>query len=164
MEVHLSYGKISAVCEIPDEPTIAQTTIGVDLGVNTLIAATDGETAILINGREAKASVQWRNQKLASLQTKQSKHQRGSRRHKRPQRRKYKPRQGAQPCERHHPQRRTFSRASSPNTNLISHWFQQFGVLDDHQLRDYFPQLGQHGSNGFGQWRSASASLFDQCQ
>jgi putative transposase len=89
MEVHLSYGKISAVCEVPGEPTQAKTTIGVDLGVNTLIAATDGETAVLINGREAKATVQWRNQKLASLTSKQSKHQRGSRRHKRLQRRKY---------------------------------------------------------------------------
>ncbi len=57
MEVHLSYGKISAVCEVPDEPASAKTTIGVDLGVNTLIAATDGETAVLISRREAKATV-----------------------------------------------------------------------------------------------------------
>lgn len=90
MEVRLSYGKISAVCEVPDEPTEAKTTIGVDLGVNTLIAATDGESAILISGREAKATVQWRNKKLAGLVSKQSRHQRGSRRHKRLQRRKYK--------------------------------------------------------------------------
>jgi len=90
MEVRLAYGKLMVVCEVPDEPMMARATIGVDLGVNTLIAATDGETAVLINGREAKATVQWRNQKLASLQAKQSKHQRGSRRHKRLQRRKYK--------------------------------------------------------------------------
>jgi transposase len=58
--------------------------------VNTLIAATDGEKAVLVSGREVKATVQWRNKKLASLVSKQSNHQRGSRRHKRLQRRKYK--------------------------------------------------------------------------
>jgi putative transposase len=90
MEVHLSYGKISAICEVPDEPTQAKTTIGVDLGVNTLLCATDSETAILVSGREAKATVQWRNKKLASLVSKQSQYERGSRRHNRLQRRKYK--------------------------------------------------------------------------
>ncbi|MEO8397157.1 MAG: transposase, partial [Chloroflexota bacterium] len=90
MEIHLSYGKISAVCEVPDEVTVATTTIGVDLGVNTLIAATDGKTALLVNGREAKATVQWRNKCLASLVSKQSNHERGSRRYRRLQRRKQK--------------------------------------------------------------------------
>ena len=90
MEVHLSYGKISAVCEVPNEVTVAKTTIGVDLGVNTLVAATDGITALLINGREAKATVQWRNKCLASLVSRQSNHERGSRRHKRLQKRKQK--------------------------------------------------------------------------
>lgn len=90
IEVRLAYGRISAVCEAPAAPAQAKTTIGVDLGVNTLIAATDGETAVLVSGREAKATVQWRNKKLASLQEKQSRHQRGSRRHRRLQRRKYK--------------------------------------------------------------------------
>jgi len=90
MEVRLSYGKISAICEVPDELAQAKTIIGVDLGVNTLLAATDGETAVLISGRGAKASVQWRNKKLASLVSKQSKYERGSRRHQRLQHRKYK--------------------------------------------------------------------------
>jgi putative transposase len=90
MEIRLAYGKLLVVCEVPDEVRLSQTTIGVDLGVNTLIAATDGMKAVLISGREAKATVQWRNKKLASLVSKQSKHQRGSRRHKRLQRRKYK--------------------------------------------------------------------------
>jgi putative transposase len=90
IEVRLAYGRIMVVCEVPDEIHLARTTIGVDLGVNTLIAATDGEKAVLVSGREAKATVQWRNKKLASLVSKQSKHQRGSRRHKRLQRRKYK--------------------------------------------------------------------------
>jgi len=90
MEAQLSYGKIALVCEIPDQPTLAKTTIGVDLGVNTLVCATDGITALVISGREAKATVQWRNKKLASLVSKQSKHQKRSRRHMRLQRRKYK--------------------------------------------------------------------------
>jgi putative transposase len=90
MEARLTYGKIIVVCEVEEAPPAAQTTIGIDLGVNTLMSATDGETAVLVNGREAKATVQWRNKKLGSLQTKQSKHRRGSRRHKRLQRRKYK--------------------------------------------------------------------------
>jgi putative transposase len=90
LEVRLCYSKVLLVCEIPADPTPAHTTLGVDLGVNTLIAATDGETAIVISGREAKATVQWRNKRLASLQTKQSQHQRGSRRWKRLQQRKYK--------------------------------------------------------------------------
>ncbi|MBZ0288278.1 MAG: transposase, partial [Anaerolineae bacterium] len=90
MEVRLMYGRLLVVCEVPDESRLAQTLIGVDLGVNTLIAATDGEKAVLVSGREAKATVQYRNKKLASLVSKQSKHQRGSRRHKRLQRRKYK--------------------------------------------------------------------------
>lgn len=90
IEVRLSYGRVRIVCEVPDEARFAQTTIGVDLGVNTLIAASDGNKAVLVSGREAKATVQWRNKRLASLVSKQSKHQRGSRRHKRLQRRKYK--------------------------------------------------------------------------
>jgi transposase len=90
IEVRLCYGRVLVVCEVPDEPHLAQTTIGVDLGVNTLIAATDGDKAVLVSGREAKATVQWRNKKLASLVSKQSQHQHGSRRHKRLQRRKYK--------------------------------------------------------------------------
>ncbi|MBC7814049.1 MAG: transposase [Burkholderiales bacterium] len=90
MEIRLSYGKLSLVCELPDKPTFAQTTIGVDLGVNTLLCATDGQVAVVISGREAKASVQWRNKRLASLVSKQSQHERGSRRYKRLQKRKYK--------------------------------------------------------------------------
>lgn len=90
IEVQLDYGKVRVVCEVPDESRSAETIIGVDLGVNTLIAATDGEKAVLVSGREMKATVQWRNKRLASLVSRQSQHQRGSRRHKRLQRRKYK--------------------------------------------------------------------------
>jgi putative transposase len=90
MEVRLAMGRMLIVCEIPDEPRPQQTVIGVDLGVNTLIAATDGEKAVLVSGREAKATVQWRNKHLASIQQAQSKKVKGSRRWKRLQRRKAK--------------------------------------------------------------------------
>ncbi|HBY96176.1 MAG TPA: hypothetical protein DEP84_19850, partial [Chloroflexi bacterium] len=90
MEVRLCYGRVLLVCEVPDEPRPQQTVIGVDLGVNTLITATDGKRAILISGREAKATVQWRNKRFASIQAKQSGLVEGSRRWKRLQRRKHK--------------------------------------------------------------------------
>jgi putative transposase len=89
MEVRLSYGLVRLICEIPDAPRPEQTTIGVDLGVNTLIAATDGQKVILINGRKAKATIQYRNKQLARLSAKQSKHAKHSSRWKRLQRRKY---------------------------------------------------------------------------
>jgi putative transposase len=64
--------------------------VGVDLGVNTLLAATDGERAVVVSGRGVKATVQWRNKRLASLVRAQSSRKNGSRRHKRLQRRKYR--------------------------------------------------------------------------
>jgi len=72
MEVRLKFGEVQIVCEVPDEAKPSGLTIGVDLGVNTLLAATDGERAILVSGREAKATVQWRNKRLASMRRKQS--------------------------------------------------------------------------------------------
>jgi putative transposase len=89
MEVRLSYGVVHLVCEVPDQARPQQTVIGVDLGVNTLIAASDGHKAILISGRAAKATIQYRNKQLARIQQLQSGKQKGSRRHKRLQRRKY---------------------------------------------------------------------------
>ena len=81
MEVHLSFGRVMLVREIsegikPAEPKV----IGVDLGVNTLIAATDGRKAVLISGREVKATIQWRNKCLSEIQGTQSKKTKGSRR------------------------------------------------------------------------------------
>jgi putative transposase len=90
MEARLCCRQVILVCEVPDKPKPAGPTIGVDLGVNTLIAATDGETAVLVSGREAKATVQWRNKRLASITQKQAKKTKGSRRWKRLQRRKRK--------------------------------------------------------------------------
>jgi putative transposase len=90
MEVRLCCRRVLLTCEVPDEPKPAGPTIGVDLGVNTLIAATDGETAILVSGREAKATVQWRNKRLASLVQVQSRKEKGSKRWRRLQRRKRK--------------------------------------------------------------------------
>jgi putative transposase len=67
----------------------ATPTVGIDLGVNTLLAATDGKKAILVSGRGVKATVQWRNKRVASLTQAQASKRKGSRRHKRLQRRKY---------------------------------------------------------------------------
>ncbi len=89
MEVRLSYGVVRLICEVPDAPHPQETIIGVDLGVNTLIAATDGQKVILISGRAAKATIQYRNKQLARFQQALSGKEQGSRRHKRLQRRKY---------------------------------------------------------------------------
>jgi putative transposase len=90
MEARLSYGVVRLVCEVVDSPRPEQALIGVDLGVNTLIAATDGQKAILISGRAAKATIQYRNKQLARFQQAQAGKVKGSRRHKRLQRRKYR--------------------------------------------------------------------------
>jgi putative transposase len=89
MEVRLSYGVVRLICEVPDAPRSQDTVIGADLGVNTLIAATDGKRVILISGRAAKATIQYRNKQLARLQQALSRKEQGSRRHRRLQRRKY---------------------------------------------------------------------------
>jgi putative transposase len=88
MEVRLGLHRVVMVYEVLGEPKPAGPTIGVDLGVNTLIAATDGETAVLISGRAAKATVQWRNKRIASASARQSRMTNGSRRWRRLQRRK----------------------------------------------------------------------------
>ncbi len=90
MEVRLCIGRVLLVCEVPDEPRRQQTVVGIDLGVNTLIAATDGTKAVLVSGREAKATVQWRNKRLAEASARQSKMKKGSRRWRCLQRRKRK--------------------------------------------------------------------------
>jgi len=68
MEVRLSFGIVCLVCAAPDTPRPQQTIIGVDLGVNTLLAATDGVRVFLVSGRGVKAVIQWRHKTLASLQ------------------------------------------------------------------------------------------------
>jgi putative transposase len=88
MEVRIYLDRIIITCKIDDVIHPECPTIGVDLGVNTLIAATDGEKAILISGREAKATVQWRNKNLARAESKLSHLHRGSKRWGRLQRRK----------------------------------------------------------------------------
>jgi putative transposase len=90
MEVRLSYGVVRLICQSPDAPRPEQTVIGVDLGVNTLIAATDGRTVLLVSGRGAKATMQYRNKQLARITAKQSKCVKHSGRYKRLQRRKYR--------------------------------------------------------------------------
>jgi len=88
MEVRLGYGSVEIVREVIIEPQPPGPTIGIDLGVNTIIAATDGDKAILVSGREIKATVQLRNKRLAEISKKQERHKKGSRRHRRLQRRK----------------------------------------------------------------------------
>jgi putative transposase len=90
MEVRLSFGVVRLVSAVPDAPHPRQTFIEVDLGVNTLIAATDGNKAVLVSGRGVKAVIQWRNKALADLQQAQSRKTKGSRRWKRLQRCKYR--------------------------------------------------------------------------
>jgi putative transposase len=90
MEVRLSYGVVRLICEAPHEAHPQEAVIGVDLGVNTLIAATDGQRSILISGRAAKATIQYRNKQLARFQQALARKAQGSRRHKRLQRRKYR--------------------------------------------------------------------------
>jgi putative transposase len=80
---------VRLVCEVADTPRPQQTVIGVDLGVNTLIAATDGTKVFLVSGRGVKAVIQWRNKTLADIQTAQAGKTKGSSRWKRLQRRKY---------------------------------------------------------------------------
>jgi len=90
MEVTLEYGRVVVVCKSEDTAAVGgEVVVGVDLGVNTLLAATDGQSAVLVSGREVKATVQYRNKKLAELSALQAGKTRGSRRHKRLQRRKY---------------------------------------------------------------------------
>ena len=91
MEARLEYGRVLLVCQLEEErrPAGGEVVVGVDLGVNTLACATDGETAIAVSGRGVKAAVQYRNKKLAELVSKQGAKKKGSRRHKRLQRRKY---------------------------------------------------------------------------
>src|SRR5258705_10526476 len=89
MEVRLSFGVVCLVCAVPDPARPQQTVIGVDLGVNTLLAATDGIKVFLVSGRGVKAVIQWRNKTLASIQQAQSSKTRYSLRWKRLRRRKY---------------------------------------------------------------------------
>jgi hypothetical protein len=59
--VRRSYGLVRLVCETPEEACPQPTVIGIDLGVNTLLAAADGQKVLLISGRAAKATIQDRN-------------------------------------------------------------------------------------------------------
>jgi putative transposase len=91
MEASLAYGVVQLVCEVlaaatvPDAPVI-----GVDLGVNTLLAATDGTTAVLVSGREAKAIVRYRNKASAELSSRIDRSPKGSKRRTRLARAKYR--------------------------------------------------------------------------
>jgi putative transposase len=90
MEARLHFGKVELVCEVPEVVRLTGPTIGVDLGVNTLVAATDGDRVVLVSGRAVKSVMRLRNKRLAKISAKQSGKTKGSRRWRRLQRRKYR--------------------------------------------------------------------------
>ncbi len=87
MEARLAFGEVQLVCQVPDEARPSATTIGVDIGVNSLIGATNGSEAMLISGRGVKSAIRYRNKLIGRLRSKLSKKTRGSRRSKRLMRR-----------------------------------------------------------------------------
>ncbi len=91
MQVTLAFGVIRLVCEVAAKvvPENAPK-IGVDLGVNTLAAATDGVKVVLISGRAAKAMVQYRNKSQAELRSRIDLGKKGGKRRKRLIRARYR--------------------------------------------------------------------------
>jgi putative transposase len=89
VEARLFFGKVLLVCQVEETKRPVERVVGCDLGVNSAAAATDGVTAVVVSGREAKATVQWRNKRLASAQQALAPKTKGSRRHRRLQRRTY---------------------------------------------------------------------------
>lgn len=84
VEVTLAYGVVRLVCEVRGAATNASgPLVGVDLGINTLVAATDGETAVLVSGRGLKAIVQYGNKTNAALRSRIDRAKPGSKRRKR---------------------------------------------------------------------------------
>ncbi len=90
VEVRLSFGRVLLVCQVEERKRPVERDVGCDLGVNSSAAATDGVTALVVSGREAKATVQWRHKRLASAQEALAAKTKGSCRHRKLQRRKYK--------------------------------------------------------------------------
>lgn len=91
VEVSLAYGVVRLVCEMTAKPIVQDApVIGVDLGVNTIAAATDGNMAVLVSGREAKAIVQYRNKSDAELRSRIDRAKRGSKRRKELTRARYR--------------------------------------------------------------------------
>jgi putative transposase len=90
MEVRLHFGKVELVCQVPDVVHPTGPVIGIDLGVNTLLAATDGERVVLVSGRSVKSVVRLRNKRIGEITAKQSHKVKGSRRWRKLQRRKYR--------------------------------------------------------------------------
>ena len=90
MAVRLAYGVVRLICELPDAPRPQQTVLGIDLGVNTLMAAPAGQRVSRIRGRAATATIHYRNKRLASLSAKHSRCVTHARRYQRRHRRKYR--------------------------------------------------------------------------
>ena len=77
MRATLTFGALYLSFDSEASEDVAGSEIGVDLGVNTLIAATDGVKALLISGRGIKSLVRYRNKKLGEITQKQTKKTQG---------------------------------------------------------------------------------------
>lgn len=81
VEAQLGFCELRLVCNIGDAADASATRlVAVDPGVNTLMAATDGETAVLVNGRGVKSHLRLRNKKLGDMASKQAAKTKSSRR------------------------------------------------------------------------------------
>ncbi len=84
MEVVLCYGIVRIICEVTKELTATVGPfVGIDLGVNTMLSATDGNSAVLVSGRSAKSIIQYRNKTNARLRSRIDRSKVGSKRRKR---------------------------------------------------------------------------------
>jgi putative transposase len=90
VEARLEFCKLALVFDVAEmsQPANAENTLGIDLGVNTLIAATDGTSVVQVSGREVKSLVRNRNKILGEISSKQTTKVKGSNRWRRLQRRK----------------------------------------------------------------------------
>ena len=62
MEVHLSYGKVSIICETPPDKNLPTRKVaGIDLGVNTVACVASKTKCISYSGRYLKSLIQYRN-------------------------------------------------------------------------------------------------------
>ena len=89
METQLGFCELRFVCKVADEAITDEIqVVAADPGVNTLLAATDGQKAVLVNGRYVKSVIRQRNKALAEICSLQAKRTKGSKRWKRLQRAK----------------------------------------------------------------------------
>jgi putative transposase len=89
VEARLEFCSLAIVLNVEDASVAEPGKIlGIDLGTNTLIAATDGKTAVLVSGRQVKSLVRNRNKILGQIVSVQSTKTKGSNAWRRLQKRK----------------------------------------------------------------------------